>query len=85
MCTTMIALVRGVMASSIRAGSMHHVSRSTSTGTGVAPVSATTFAETIKVKVGMRTSSPGPMFRDSNARCNAAVPLLHATPYEAPQ
>src|SRR3954463_6020166 len=33
----------------------------------------------MKVSVGTSTSSPGPMPSATSARCNAVVPLLHAT------
>ena len=80
MCTTMMAFVRGVTAASIFAGSMHHVSGSTSTSTGRAPARITTLAVTTMVKSGMITSSPGPTPSTSSARCSPVVPLLHAIP-----
>jgi hypothetical protein len=42
--TAMIPRVRGVIAASTAAGSMHHVDASTSTKTGSAPVYRTAFA-----------------------------------------
>src|SRR5256712_445478 len=81
MCTTMIAFVRGVMAASIFAGSMHHVSGSTSTSTGLAPAMITTLAVTMMVKSGMITSSPAPTPIVSSAMWSPTVPLAQATPW----
>src|SRR6202162_5070862 len=79
MCTAMIARARGVIFSSIFPGSRHHVLPSTSTSTGFAPARRTVFAETIRVKSGMMTSSPGPIPRATSDRWSAAVPLEQAT------
>ena len=70
-----------VIALSIRVGSMLYVTGSMSTKTGLAPVRATLFAVAAKVKDGTITSSPGPMPRESNARCNAEVPEFTATQF----
>ena len=72
----MIARVRGVMAASARAGSMHHVRSSTSTSTGTALTSTTALAVACQVSPGTITSSPGPMSRASSANCMACVPLV---------
>ena len=53
---------------------MFIVTGSTSTSTGVAPASATTFAVAGNVYAGTSTSSPGPMPSASTATWSAAVP-----------
>ena len=60
-CTGMMAQVRGVIAASMRCGSMLWVCSSGSTGTGVAPACVTASQVAMKVLDGTITSSPGPM------------------------
>ena len=55
-----MALVRGVIAASMRASSMLSVSGRMSTNTGVAPRRTNALAVETKVNDGMITSSPGP-------------------------
>ena len=64
---------------------MHQVSGSASASTGLAPVRITMFADAIKVKSGIITSSPKPMPMAVSDRCRAEVPLLQAIPYSEPQ
>src|SRR6185436_10633742 len=80
MWTTMIALVLGVMRASMSAARMFQVSGSQSTQTGVAPARTTAAAQEMMVKLGMITSSPGPMPSAATASSRAAEPLLTATP-----
>ena len=56
---------------------MHHVSRSMSANTGVAPRYTMGAALATHVASGTMTSSPGPMPSASIARCNADVPVRH--------
>jgi hypothetical protein len=79
-CTGMMALVRGVMARSIRWGSMLKVSGSMSTKTGRAPVRAMLPAVAKNVNGGQMTSSPGPMPSTMSEQRRASVPLDMATP-----
>ena len=51
----------------------------TVTNTGVAPACTIAAALAAKVIEGTITSSPGPMPREINAKCNATVPLETAT------
>jgi hypothetical protein len=74
-----------VIAASILAGSMHQVSGSTSTSTGRAPASMTTLAETMMLKSGMMSSSPGPTPSTSIAMYVPVVPLEQAIPCATPQ
>ena len=76
-CTATIAFVLGV--TRMRSGSTFIVDGSTSTSTGRAPTSATTFAVAGNVYAGTITSSPGPIPSASAARCSAAVPDDTAT------
>ena len=80
----MSALVRAVIDSSSRAGSMLKVSSSMSTKTGRAPCISTTFAVATHVKDGTITSSPGPMPSATSARCSAVVHDVVATACAAP-
>ena len=57
---------------------------STSTSTGVAPASRTTFAVAGKVYAGTITSSPAPIPSASTARWSAAVPFETATACSTP-
>ncbi|MHC2439241.1 hypothetical protein ACVMB0_006616 [Bradyrhizobium sp. USDA 4451] len=63
---------------------MLKVSSSTSTNTGVAPVSVTTSPVAQKVKVGHSTASPGPTFFAINTISSASVPLAQLTTCLAP-
>ncbi len=76
----MIAFVLGVIAFSISFGSIHQLSSSISTITGVAPVYKTALIVAAKVRSGTMTSSPGPIPKVTNAKCNATVPLETAMP-----
>ena len=60
---------------------MLYVTGSMSTNTGFAPANATLFAVAAKVKDGTITSSPGPIPRESKARCRAEVPEFTATQF----
>ena len=75
----MIALVFGVIAKAIRAGSMQYVSGSMSTKTGFAPTKAMTFAVAANVKDGTITSSPGPIPSEIKHKWSAEVPEFTAT------
>ena len=68
-CTGWIPTVRSVIAASTAAGSTVNVRGSTSTNTGVAPLTATVFAVAAKVNEGTITSSPGPRPSASIPRC----------------
>ena len=57
----MMALVRGVIAASIRLSSMFRVSGRLSTKTGIAPSLTTALAVETNAYEGMMTSSPGPI------------------------
>src|SRR5574341_879077 len=83
-CTGRIAFVRGVIARSIRAGSMLNVSRSTSTKTGRAPVWMTAFAVAQKVIGVVMTSWPGPTPETTMERWSAAVHEFRAIACFAP-
>ena len=85
MCTTMIALVRGVIRVSISAGRMHCVAGSQSQRTGVAPTWQITFTVAQKVIAVVTTSSPGPTSSASSDRWSAAVAELTATPASSPR
>ena len=61
------------------------VAGSTSTSTGRAPASATTFAVAGNVYAGTITSSPGPIPSASTARWSAAVPEETATAWGTSQ
>ena len=71
----MIALVRGVMARSISAGSRFSVSGSMSTKTGFAPSSAIISPVAMNVNGVVITSSPGRMSSAIMAMSKASVPL----------
>src|SRR5581483_1843232 len=73
-CTARTAFVRAVTRRAASPGSMFIVTGSTSTSTGFAPTSATTFAVAGKVYAGTSTSSPSPMPSASTATWSAAVP-----------
>src|SRR4051794_16408065 len=79
MWTTIIPLVRSVIAASILVGSMHQVSGSTSTNTGTPPTYFTAFAVAMYVSEGTMTSSPGRAFSANSARWRAIVPLQTVT------
>ena len=68
----MMAFVRDVIAPLELFGSMHQVSRSISTNTGVAPMYFTALAVATHVISGTITSSPGPTPRAKSDRCRAA-------------
>src|SRR5207249_9201445 len=70
-----MALVFGVMAASILAGSMHLVFGSQSTNTAVAPAIQIASAVAKKVLGWVMTSSPGPMSKAISASQMASVPL----------
>src|SRR5918994_1727626 len=72
--TGMIAFVRSVMASAVRAGAMLRSESRTSTKTGVAPQWTITFAVAGQVIGLVITSSPGPTPSATSERCSAAVP-----------
>ena len=72
----MMALVRGVIAASMRFASISAVSGSISTNTGFAPTRSIAIAVAMKVIGVVMTSSPWPMPAASSARCSAAVPEL---------
>jgi hypothetical protein len=80
----MTALVRGVIAFSTLAGSMHQVSALTSTSTAAALTSRTAPAVACQVSPGTITSSPNPTPQASRASCNDTVPLATDTAYLAP-
>src|SRR5690606_27567635 len=71
--TGMMTLVRGVIAASTASGSMHKVSASMSTSTGLAPTCSTTLAVAAKVRAGTITSSPGPTPSATRATWSPAV------------
>ena len=75
----MIARVRGVIAASIPAASMFAVSSSTSTNTGLAPISAIISAAAAKLKGVVITSSPGFTSSASSAISSASVPEAAVT------
>ena len=77
--TGMIARVFGVIAASIRRGSMLQVSGSMSTKTGRAPSSAITSAVAAKVKGVVITSSPAFTPSAISAISSASVPLETVT------
>ena len=83
----MRALVRGVIAASIFAGSMHFVFGSQSTNTAVAPAIQIASAVAKNVFGCVMTSSPGPMPIAISASQIASVPLpvpaACATPWNA--
>ena len=79
-----MAFVRGVMAASAAAGSMHSVSASISTSTGVAFTASTAAAEATKVIPGTITSSPSPTSHATSAASSVCVPLVSAMPNVAP-
>ena len=83
--TTMIALVRGVIAAFAASGSRLYVCGSTSANTGVAPVWRIELAVAIKDIDGQITSSSGPIPSVSSARCNEVVQLDTATASATPQ
>ena len=73
-CTGMMALVfEVILAAALTASILKQIGQE-STKTGVAPVRATQPAVAKKVKVGTRTSSPGPMPRAISANKMASVP-----------
>ncbi len=79
-----MALVRGVMAASILAGSMQLVLGSQSTKTAVARRSQMASAVAKKVLVWVMTSSPGPMPRACSVSQIASVPLPTPMAYFVP-
>ena len=70
----MIAVVRAVIAAATAAGSTLKVSGSMSTSTGVAPTRETQPAVAKNEKVGVITSSPGPIPSAISAASSASVP-----------
>ena len=82
--TGMMALVRGVIAASMRDASMLQVSASTSTNTGVAPSSTIISAVAAKVKGVVMTSSPRPMPKPIIAISSASVPLATLMQWRVP-
>ncbi len=80
----MMALVFGVMAASILAGSMQFVLGSESTKTAVAPAIQIASAVAKKVLVVVMHSSPGPMPRAMNDSQIASVPLPTPMAYFIP-
>jgi hypothetical protein len=64
---------------------MLKVVASTSTNTGVAPVSATASPVAQKVKDGQNTASPGPTFLAISTISSASVPLAQLITCFAPQ
>ena len=81
----MIARVRGVIFSSIFAGSMLNVAGSMSTKTGVAPTRA--IAPTVAKKVNgvVMTSSPALMPETISEMMSASDPLVTPTANRVPQ
>ena len=79
----MIARVRGVMAASIRSGSMFW-SASTSTKTGRAPRWQIVAVEATNELGGVITSSPRPTPASFSASNRASVPELRATAWPTP-
>src|SRR5438105_12012848 len=82
-CTGTMALVRGVIARSTRAGSRFS-DESTSLKTGRAPAWTMALAVAMKVNGLVMTSSPGPTPLARRARNSAAVPFEVATAKRAP-
>ena len=74
-----IAFVRGVITDSIKSGLRLNVVGSISMNTGRAPVNSMLFADAMKVKGEVITSSPFPIPAANRATCNAAVPEVVAT------
>src|SRR5207253_2276532 len=66
-------------------GSRLYVRASTSANTGVAPACWIALGVAINDIDGQITSSPGPMSRQSSARCKASVQLATATACVVPQ
>jgi hypothetical protein len=81
----MTALVFGVTAAAIFAGSMLRVAGSTSANTGVAPTSRITLAVATQVSGVVMTSSPGPTPASRRATSSVAVPELKARTVRPPQ
>ena len=79
----MIALVRGVMAASIRVGSILNVAGSMSTKTFLAPRRAIEPAVAKNVYGLVITSSPAPMSRAISDNSRASVPELTPTQFLA--
>src|SRR5690348_13330030 len=77
-CTGRIACVRGVMAASIAAGSMHCVAGSTSVNTGVSPAWMIAFTDAQNVMGVVMTSAPGSSPAATMLTCSAAVQELTA-------
>ncbi len=77
----MIALVRGVIASAIRSGSMLKVSGRMSAKTGVAPSRVMQLTDAKKVKLGTITSSPGPMSNAIRASSSESLPEAQPTAF----
>ena len=73
-CTGMMALVRGVIAARVCAGSMLNVAGSMSTSTGVAPTRTIAPAVAKNENVVVTTSSPAPMPSAMSASRSASVP-----------
>ncbi len=84
MWTGIIAFVRPVMVCSIKEVSMHHVSSSASTKTGMPPLWITACAVAIMVNEGIITSSSGFIPSVARARSKAVEPLVVLTPYLTP-
>src|SRR5688500_6710015 len=73
-CTAIIAVVRGVIVTSIRSSSMLRVSGLMSTNTATAPLNTNALAVDANVNDGMITSSPGWISQSSAVISRAAVP-----------
>ena len=83
----MMATVRSVTASSMRAGLMFSVARSTSTKAGVNPAWSTALPVATKESEGTMTSSPRSApksYSAASARASASPPLDTATASRAP-
>ena len=83
-CTGTRALVRGVIAASILAGSMQFVFASESTKTAVAPAIQIASAVAKNVLVVVMHSSPGPIPRAMKESHSASVPLPTPMAYFIP-
>ena len=80
----MMAFVRGVIAASTLAGSMHQVSSVTSTRTGTALMSRAAAAVACHVRPGTITSSPYPTSQASSASWSVTVPFAIDSAYFVP-
>ncbi len=83
--TSMMAPVLGVMAASIRAGSMLRSSSRISTNTGSAPQWRIALAVAMKEWLTVMTSCPGLTPLTSRARCSETVQFETATACRVPQ